>query len=258
MAEQLSFEGHVGYGGVVFAPNQGLGQSQVFSFGGGDQIVRTAEGVRNQQFNRLTVQVSPGKLRCLVNGRLFFEDTDAAPTSPWLMLASGSGQQGVFRNFTLAGKPEVVSEVKLTAGDFLDGWTTPTIAEGVLPTRMGTRVSRATLRASIPGNKRTKKRAKRLSEPVYDWVAKEGELQGRKLLQFGKSTGRRVSLYLFPVERPGRHDLAMEFFYEPGQTHVHPSLGRLRVPAGAGRRAASLDDWRRDSRLDGSGGTAGR
>jgi len=78
-------EGHIGYGGVVFEPNRTNGGSTVWSVGKQDLIQRMAEKLRIDQFNRLTVQVAPGKVRCLVNGHLFYEDTDPPPTSPWAM-----------------------------------------------------------------------------------------------------------------------------------------------------------------------------
>src|SRR5207237_1097092 len=84
---------------------------------------------------RLTVQVAPGKVRCLVNGQLFYEDTDAPPISPWPMLFAEAGRRPVFRYFTLSGRPEVPSEVRLTAGDYLDGWHSP-VYGGNLPQRL--------------------------------------------------------------------------------------------------------------------------
>src|SRR5581483_7324943 len=117
-------EGHLGYGGLVFEPNRQGVTSQIWAVGRHEQIVRQAERVRDSEFNRLTVQVSPGKVRCLMNGKLFFEDDDPPPTSPWLMLVSEAGRRPVFRNFKLSGKPEVLSEVKLSGGDFLEGWMT--------------------------------------------------------------------------------------------------------------------------------------
>ena len=36
--------------------------------------------------DRLTLEVTPEKVRCLVNGHLFFEDDEPGPASPWLAL----------------------------------------------------------------------------------------------------------------------------------------------------------------------------
>src|SRR5262249_15224650 len=73
-------EGHAGYAGVVFEPNRGGVQSHAWAVGNHDQVYRRAEGIRGDEFNRMTFQVSPGKVRCLLNGQLFYEDTDPQPT----------------------------------------------------------------------------------------------------------------------------------------------------------------------------------
>jgi hypothetical protein len=62
--------GGVGYAGVVFDPN--VSGRAVWPVGRNESIYRNVVGIRPDQFNRLIVQVSPGKVRCLVNGQLFF------------------------------------------------------------------------------------------------------------------------------------------------------------------------------------------
>jgi tetratricopeptide (TPR) repeat protein len=212
-------ESHVGYGGVVFEPNAAA--SSVWPVGRSEQVQRPAEGLRGDSFNRLTVQVSPGKVRCLLNGALFYEDTDPPPTSPWLMLVSGAaGRRPVFRNFSLSGKPEVLAEVKLTAGDYLDGWVTQPYG-GVVPQRLTPKEGEKPNQQQYDqwGNPTQPK------EPIYDWRAKGGEILGRKL---DRQAERPVPsrLAYFRSLRPGE-TLRYEFFYELGKTHVHPSLGRL-------------------------------
>jgi tetratricopeptide (TPR) repeat protein len=234
-------QSHVGYGGVVFEPNQDGGSSVIWPVSHNEQVMRRAEGCRGDSFNRLTVQVTPTKVRCLVNGVMFYEDTDAPPTSPWLMLVAGPGRRPVFRNFRLTGKPEVLPEVKLTAGDYLDGWAAQPYP-GVMPQRLTPKESDKPQQQydqwGMPAQPR---------EPVYDWQAKSGEIQGRKL---ERPTERPVPsrLAYFRPLRPGE-TLRYEFFYEPGKTHVHPSLGRLAFllePVGVRLHwliDAVVDDW---------------
>jgi tetratricopeptide (TPR) repeat protein len=215
-------EGHVGYGGVVFEPNAGGGA--IWPVGRSEQVGRPLSGVRGDGFNRLTVQVSPGKVRCLVNGTLFYEDTDPPPTSPWLMLVSGAvGRRPVFRNFSLSGKPEVLKEVKLTAGDYLDGWMAQPYG-GVVPQRLTPKEPDKPEQPFDQWGNPTQPKDKD-KEPVYDWRAKGGEILGRK---FDRQAERPVPsrLAYFRHLRPGE-TLRYEFFYEPGKTHVHPSLGKL-------------------------------
>jgi hypothetical protein len=212
-------EGHVGYAGVVFAPNA-PGQTVVWPVGRNETIYRPAAGARGGEFNRLTVQVSPGKVRCLLNGQPFFEDTDPPPTSPWVMLVGDQGRRPVFRNFTLSGKPEVPAEVRLTAGDALDGWMTH-LYGGSLPQRLTAKERADGVTTDRWGNPIEEEP----KEKVYDWQAKGGEILGRKLDRQGERPVPSKLAYFRPL-RPGEA-VRYEFFYEPGRTHVHPSLGRL-------------------------------
>jgi tetratricopeptide (TPR) repeat protein len=214
-------EGHAGYAGVVYEPNRENVASSVWATGMYDQVFKQAPGIRNEDFNRLTFQVSPGKVRCLLNDQIFYEDTDPQPTSPWIMLYAATGRRPVFRNFTLTGKPEVPAEVKLSGGNSLGGWI-PYLHGGQLPARM-LKKEQATGQAfdqwGNPIQTNTQK------EPKYDWQAKDGEILGLKVDRTRISPLPSTLAYHRPL-RPGE-TLKYEFFYEPGKTHVYPSLGRL-------------------------------
>ncbi len=212
-----------GYGGVVLGPTAGQGQAWLAAVGEGDRISRTAEGVHATAFNRLTVQASPGKVRYLVNGQLVYEDTDASPTAPWLMLAGGGFEKSVFRNVSIAGNPKVLSEVKLIAGKFLEGWTS-SMYFGRMPLRLALKERD---RGEIGFNRGQDDDLEENTgkEVVYDWQAQDGELTGRKLAQAGTRPVPSCLSY-FRSLRPGEA-VRYEFYYEPGKTHVHPSLGRL-------------------------------
>ena len=84
--------------------------------------VRPSRFSLHDSFNRLTVRVEPGKVRYLVNGHLFYEDTDPSPTSPWVTLFCSRERQSTFRNLALTGTPTIPREVALSAGDRLEGW----------------------------------------------------------------------------------------------------------------------------------------
>jgi tetratricopeptide (TPR) repeat protein len=208
--------GSIGYGGVFG------GQSSVSSVGG-DSIFRPVEALRPLAFNRLTVQVSPGKVRYLANGQLFYEETDCPPTAPWLMLGSGANEGTAFRNVEITGKPEVLQEVKLTAGNFVEGWTAA-VHGGKLPQRMMLK-DRERGEPSFNRGRMEDTEEEMGAEPVYDWRAQDGELLGRKLAQPGTRAVPSCLAYFRPL-RPGE-TVRYEFFHEPGKTHVHPSLGRL-------------------------------
>src|SRR5262249_52872006 len=173
------------------------------------------------EFNRLTVQVSPGKVRCLVNGQLFFEDVDPPPTSPWLMLVSDMGRRPVFRNFQLSGKPEVLGEVPLSAGDYLEGWMIH-VYNGTLPQRLQPKEPAQQEVFDRYGNYLQDEARKPM---VYDWQARGGEILGRKLDRPGERPVPSKLAYFRPLH-PGE-TVRYEFFYQPGKVQVHPSLGRL-------------------------------
>jgi hypothetical protein len=206
----------VGYADVVYDAHT------IWPVGRHESIFRSATGLRARQFNRVTVQVTPGKVRCLVNGQEFFEDTTPPTTCPWVMLASDTGGRPVFRNFSLTGQPQVPAEVKLTEGDSLGGWMTHVYA-GSMPQRLPAKEPTTTPQYYDDYYDRPPTDTRK--ERVYDWQAKGGELLGRKLAQPGERPVPSKLAYFRPL-RPGE-TVRYEFFYEPGQSHAHPSLGRL-------------------------------
>jgi len=140
-----------------------------------------------------------------------------------MMLGAHASRQSVFRNFTLAGQPEVLSEVKLSGGNSLGGWMSH-----VYPSTMPMR-----LLAKDLENNKSRAQFDRYGNPVaqepkkdetFDWLAKDGEILGRMLLHPGTKPSPSALGYFRPL-RPGE-SLRYEFFYEPGKSHVHPALGR--------------------------------
>src|SRR5207237_1320306 len=127
--------------------------------------------------------VEPGKVRCRVNGRVFYEDADAGPTSPWLALFSSRERHTVYRNLHLTGDPRIPREVRLLSGDRLEGWA-GTLYGDSLPPRLKLREPNAGEEDEqdpryygYPGRQQRKSTA----PPEYDWKAKDGELVGRRL-----------------------------------------------------------------------------
>ncbi len=219
-------EGHAGYGGIVFEPNRAGVPSSVWCIGRYDQVQRQIANIRNEAFNKLTIQVSPGKVRCLMNGELFYEDLDPAPTSPWLMLWAGAGRSPVFRNFTLTGKPEIPKEVKLTHGSYLEGWRP---MNGQVPSRMAKKEPRQPNQNGLiyrgGGISSVVQDDIEQPEPVYDWVAKDGELLGRVSDSPGPVAVPSSLSYFRPLQSGEK--IRFEFYYKQGAFHVHPTLGRL-------------------------------
>ncbi|MBX9584321.1 MAG: DUF1583 domain-containing protein, partial [Gemmataceae bacterium] len=243
-------EGHAGYAGVVFEPNRNGVESRVFPVfrAGEDGIGRPAPGIRDNDFNRLTIQAAPDKVRYLLNGQLVYEDTAPPPTSPWLMLYAGAGRKPVFRNPTLTGTPTVPAEVRLLAGDYLDGWSAH-VYPANLPPRLRPKEEKPKPDENDPRARMMSQQAEGqpATPPVPDWLAKDGELTGRKLDRPGDRPVPSRLAYFRPL-RPGEA-VRYEFFHDPGKAHVHPSFGRLAFvldPAGVKLRwlvDAVAGDW---------------
>src|SRR5581483_5640570 len=120
------------------------------------------------------------------------------------------------------GTPAVPAEVRLTAGDSLGGWMAH-LYGGQLPARMQKR-EQAKGQARDQWGNPIEEDTRRL-EVKYDWEAKDGEIRGRRLDRAGEKAVPSSLAYFRPL-RPGEA-VRYEFFYEPGKTHVHPSLGRV-------------------------------
>jgi len=200
-------EGHAAFGGLVYEPTRGQAQSRVFPIGEPETIPKPNALMRSEDFDRLTFKVEPGRVRLLVNGHLWHEDTDPSPTSPWLALYSMGARQASFRNFAMTGKPEVPREVLLTHADRLDGWVSGFYNE-TQPLRRGIEPTASAASGAA----------------AHDWSARDGVILGRKLEGGGGPVEGR--LYYHRPLRDG-DVLRYEFFYEPGEVAAHPALDRL-------------------------------
>jgi tetratricopeptide (TPR) repeat protein len=211
-------EGHLSYGGLVFEPTP---TSRLWAAGANDQLHLSINASHADSFNRFTVQVEPGKLRWLVNGRLVHELADPSPTSPWLMLFASRERHTVFRNPQLRGTPRIPREVHLSHGDCLEGWVSNFYNESRPP-----RLNKPSDGEQAPDEQVPGQPAKKRDPSSFDWHAREGEIHGRhaRNLSAREGVGSLLS-YLRPL-RPGEK-LRYEFFYRPGEVMVHPSLGRL-------------------------------
>ena len=217
--------GSPGYGGLNFYPGYG----QVSSQTEGDTIRVDQVTGKPGAFGPTTIQVEPGKIRCLVDGQLFYEDLNPAPTSPWLMLRVGAA---IYRHVALSGKPVVPAEVSLSSGDFLEGWQSH-LYPAVLPKRLQDRwkAEGKYVEPNFRGGRRFQVddeddgESSGSKELVYDWLAKDGEIRGRKLSNSSKKASPSSLAYFRPLQLEEK--LRYEFFYEPGGTQVHPSLGRV-------------------------------
>jgi hypothetical protein len=209
------------YGGIVFDPDTPAPErpsrhgGQVRTLGPVETLSRPSPFVRPEAFNRLTVQAEPGKVRFLVNGHLFYETDRVGPTTRWLSLGPGKSARTVVRNLTLSGRPAVPREVRLVEGDRLDGWLTVIPGETQPPGRR--------LREGQPERDET---APPVEGDAHDWSAQGGQILGRR---DDSPAGFEPAPSALVFHRPlgDGEEIRYAFDYEPGQTLVHPALGRL-------------------------------
>jgi hypothetical protein len=227
--ESPYYESHVSYGGLIYENAYvGFSGPQILAVNLHDIVGPMTSSLVRDEFNRLTLEVEPGKVRYLVNDRLWFEDADAGPASPWLALFSRRESQAVFRNPTLRGTPTIPRTLSLSHEDRLDGWVCTTYFE-TMPRRLDPNY-----------------RAKPQGE--YDWTARDGVIRGRRALALvsdpeifiGSSFLQALQVCLRPLApqpvpshlaylrplRPGE-TLSYEFYYKPGEVLAHPSVGRV-------------------------------
>jgi tetratricopeptide (TPR) repeat protein len=234
-------EANLTYGGLSVEPFwQGYG-SVVSPIGGSESITRPWRLERSGDFNRITVQVTPQKVRYLVNGHLFYEDDDPSPTSPWLGLYTHRERQTAWRNLALRGEPTIPRVVRLSQGDRLEGWVSAFYNESQPPRRTTSGVDRygnttqLPRRSARPGATPSMSPETPIDPDAFDWCALDGVIRGRRMLAnpgpryqpYGADlpTGQSRLYYHRPM-RDG-DVLSYEFLYEPDQVMVHPAIDRL-------------------------------
>ncbi|MES2789222.1 MAG: DUF1583 domain-containing protein, partial [Planctomycetota bacterium] len=209
-------EGNVGYGGLELLGVENGSQSEITPHGLSETLHFPPIMRRAEQFNRHTIQVQPGSTRYLVNSMLVYEDKDPGQNAPWLALRVSLEQQSAFKNLTLTGQPEIPREVRLQAGDRLEGWLSNFYGETQPPQRS----------IGKPSPTRPQEIVTRNSDVnAYDWAASEGVIYGRHQESVNKLPRPSRLYYHRPLE--DGDTLSYEFFYEPDSIHVHPTLDRL-------------------------------
>ena len=238
-----SAQGGVTHHGLVILPAMYNNNGSVTTVGNSETISLPWKLVRDGDFDRMTVQVTPERVRYLVNGHLFYQEDDPSPTSPWLGLYTLRGRQTTWCNLTLKGNPTLPREVRLSHADRLEGWISSFYGETQPPRRTTQGVDQYGNSTSV---RRTARQGTRGQSPPpttinpddFDWSAKDGVIEGRRLvtsspalrrsggLSGGDSSTNQSRLYYFRPLRDG-DVLSYEFFCEPEQVMVHPSIDRL-------------------------------
>jgi tetratricopeptide (TPR) repeat protein len=208
-----SAESHVSFAGREFKSSDYNPAAGNWVPGIGGRSAYQDEFARGNDFNRLKVESTPGRVRFYLNDHLFYTEQNPSPTSPWLALYAEGYRQTTFRNFTLTGSPQIPREVPLAHADRLEGWVGDFYDESVA----------AAVSMQFDDDEYRPGPSKPF-EPA--WKARDGVIHGRRVPVSLVSGAQPSRLYY-------RHSLADgdsvrgEFYYEPGRTVVHPALGRL-------------------------------
>lgn len=139
------------------------------------------------------VEVEPGKVSFSANGRKFHESPLPQTPDPWFALHSWGHYGGGVRSVRITGQPEIPAEINITAQPDLNGWW---------PGMYGDVVTG--------------------DNPV--WKRSGDEIVARKYDNEQSRARQSILVYHRPLLEDG--EIAYDFFHVPGQTHVHPALGR--------------------------------
>jgi hypothetical protein len=204
-------EGELGYGGIVAETHAPF----IISTLSGHETLRRPVTFRHAGYNRLAIRVAGGKLQCLINGHVAYEE-DASSTSPWIMLFSHAPRTSPFRNIRLTGEPVIPREVQLFSGNRMDGWNCSFLGESQ---------PRHRLMAEKPQGEydyTTQEQQREPTEP--DWKVLDGMLYGKSEID---AAGFKQSWVYYHRPLCEGETFRYEFFYTPGSAVAHPTIGRL-------------------------------
>ncbi len=151
---------------------------------------------------RLLLDVQPNKATWFINDRQVHELTLPDKADPWLALATSANHSGQARKLRITGRPEIPTEIDLCANEDLLGWS-----------------------ASLYGDPMNPSNNRRFNQSNEAWKISSGEIVGTKFDLVRNQQRQSLLRYHRPIAEDA--DLSYEFFYTPGETHVHPALGRI-------------------------------
>ncbi|MBI1313204.1 DUF1583 domain-containing protein [bacterium] len=169
------------------------------------------------QWIRFRTDIKDGVNRVWVNGRLVHSRKVTPDFDPWVAIRSWSRAPGTVRDLRISGRPEIPNAVELSSPGGLAGWY-PYYGED-----FGT--------------------------DSVDWQTPVDSRDGAQIVGVRRGIPGYSLERLLRYHRPLIEDgsIEYEFYYSPGESVVHPALGRLAFlldPDGVRRH------WLTDSRYD--------
>ena len=208
-------EGEVGYGGIVVKAHQYGSRAKIWSVDDKEEFYRQDGPERGRErYDRIKVQVRDGKALHYLNNHLIYED-HLTGNNPWLLLYADGQNTTTFRNFSITGNPVIPREVALINDDRMDGWNTKYFDEDQ---------PRKRLMAEKPEDDRYVTQQQEREPSEFDWEAKDGVLIANA---HPKDLAERQSWAYYHRPLQNGETFRYEFFYIPGQSVAHPTLGRV-------------------------------
>ena len=222
-------EGGLAYDGLTWRAQGYRNESSVAAVGRTGSQKRIAAVMRGEgYFNPSTLQITPDRVRFLINRHLVMEES-VGSASPWLGVKASSGYTTSYRNLRITGNPVIPRQVRLIEDRRMRGWITSLFGDSA-PDVLDSSDAKAQISTA---------------NAVYDWDFADGVLNGRKS---GSSLGEAVQSRIY-YQRPllTGESYSYEFFYEPGKTMTHPCVGRMAFLL---RRDGVLLHWITDGQME--------
>lgn len=196
------------YGRLLFEPCWPRGSARVLTVGQREFVDAAQHTAKPGQFNQLVIQVRTDKVSYLCNGKLAYCDEHPSATTPWLALLARNTRRTAWCNARISGDPVIARRVDLMQGNNMDGWMSPLYREPI---------PRSLLAAPTSLSPSAMRR--------YAWYAADGVLHGPAM----KTSNPKLAIQSWlAYHRPlqAGDELSYEFYYQPDEAMVYPSLGR--------------------------------
>ncbi len=138
--------------------------------------------------------VKSGRMTTFVDGRKIHEASLPRECDPWLAFFAQGHLAGSARKITISGQPSIPERLDLSALPDLTGWLADDYGDSV-------------------------------GVNDADWDKRGDEIIGHLQGDSSRKKLESVLRYNHPLLEDG--EIGYDFYYEPGETMVHPALGRL-------------------------------
>ncbi len=154
-------------------------------------------------FNRISIRSTAEGAMFLVGGHPVWRDSRVVDSSPWIGLRAFGDRRPLFRNLKLTGRPIIPREVRLVDETTMRGWQAKYFGESQASFAFATSF-----------------------DPRPDsWSVSDGTISNAKREVDAEAPSQSLLRYQRPLLEG--ESISYEFYSQPGEIEVHPSLGRL-------------------------------